>query len=117
MLTSVSCTVIGAALLFAAPGATAWIATVVLGLGLGGGFTLGLVLMADLAGSPVAASRIAAMTFLVCYLTASTAPIVVGALHDLSGGYALPFGLLAILATVELGIGTRLGPTLRGSVR
>jgi hypothetical protein len=52
VLASVSCTVIGAALLFVAPGATAWIATVGLGLGLGGGFTLGLLLMADLAGSP-----------------------------------------------------------------
>ena len=30
----------------------AWFATIVLGLGLGGGFTLGLVLMADLAASP-----------------------------------------------------------------
>jgi cyanate permease len=65
----------------------------------------------------VAANRIAAMTVLVCDLTASTAPVVVGALHDLSGGYALPFGLLTILATIELGIGTHLSPALRGSVR
>ncbi|WP_157592317.1 MFS transporter [Solirubrobacter soli] len=58
------CTVTGALLLVATP-QLAWPATVILGLGLGGGFTLGLVVMTDLAASPAAASRLAAMTFLV----------------------------------------------------
>jgi len=90
VLAAGACSITGAVLLLVAPGTTAWLATVILGLGLGGGFTLGLVLIADLAGSPAAASGIAAMTFLVCYLTASTAPIAVGALHDLSGGFTAP---------------------------
>ena len=73
--------------------------------------------MADLAGSPAAAGRLAAMTFLVCYLTASTAAIAVGALHDVTGGFAVPFGLLAILAAVEFALVMRLRPALRESVR
>jgi CP family cyanate transporter-like MFS transporter len=116
MLAAVICTVCGAVLLFAAP-QLAWPATVILGLGLGGGFTLGLVLMADLAGSPAGASRIAAMTFLIRYLTASTAPIVVGALHDLCGTFTVPFGVLVIIAAVQCGLATRLGPVTREAVQ
>jgi CP family cyanate transporter-like MFS transporter len=103
--------------LFAAPDAAPWAATAVLGFGLGGGFSLALVLLADLAASPAAASRLAAMTFLVCYSAASLAPVLIGALHDLTGGFAAPFGLLALLACGELAMATRLSPSLRGSVR
>jgi len=117
LIGSVSCTVVGASVLFAAPDLAPWPATIVLGLGLGGGFSLALVLLSDLAASPAAAGRLAAMTFLVCYSAASVAPVVVGALHDATGGYALPFGLLALLACVELAMATRLRPSLRGSVR
>jgi CP family cyanate transporter-like MFS transporter len=116
VLAAGACSITGAVLLLVAPGTTAWLATVILGLGLGGGFTLGLVLIADLAGSPAAATGIAAMTFLVCYLTASTAPIAVGALHDLSGGFTAPFGALALVAAMQFVIAARLRPHLRGSV-
>jgi CP family cyanate transporter-like MFS transporter len=113
---SVACTVVGAGALFGAPDAAPWAATIVLGLGLGGGFSLALVLLADLAASPAAAGRLAAMTFLVCYSAAAVAPVLVGALHDATGAYAAPFGLLALLACVELAIATRFRPALRGSV-
>jgi len=114
---AVACTALGAGVLFAAPDAAPWAATIVLGLGLGGGFSLALVLLSDLAASPAAAGRLAAMTFLACYSAASVAPVLVGALHDATGGYATPFGLLALLACVELALATRLRPALRGSVQ
>jgi MFS transporter, CP family, cyanate transporter len=114
---AVSCSVLGATVLFAAPEAAPWAATVVLGLGLGGGFALALLVLSDLAATPAAAARLGAMTFLVCYSTAATAPVLVGALHDASGGYALPFGALAVIACAELALATRLRPTLRGTVR
>src|SRR4051794_12195892 len=98
LLGAVSCTLVGAGVLFAAPAAAPWAATTVLGLGLGGGFSLALVVMADLAATPAAAARLAAMTFLVCYSAASLAPILVGAAHDASGGYAMPFGALTLVA-------------------
>jgi CP family cyanate transporter-like MFS transporter len=112
MLAAGVCTLTGASLLVAAPH-LAWPATVILGLGLGGGFTLGLVVMTDLAASPAAASQLAAMTFLVCYLVASVAPVAVGALHDLSGTFAVPFGALVIVAAGQLSLATRLGPRRR----
>jgi MFS transporter, CP family, cyanate transporter len=114
---AVACSALGASVLFAAPDAAPWAATTVLGLGLGGGFSLALVLLADLAASPAAASHLAAMTFLVCYSAASLAPVLIGALHDMTGGFATPFGLLALLACAELAMATQLSPSLRGSVR
>jgi MFS transporter, CP family, cyanate transporter len=113
---AVGCTVVGAGTLFAAPDLAPWVATTILGLGLGGGFSLALVLLADLSVTPAAAGGLAAMTFLVCYSAASLAPVVVGALHDATGGYALPFALLAALACIELLIATRFRPALRGAV-
>jgi MFS transporter, CP family, cyanate transporter len=113
---AVTCTALGAAVLFAAPDVAPWGATIVLGLGLGGGFSLALVLLSDLAASPATAGRLAAMTFLVCYSAAAVAPVLVGALHDATGAYATPFGLLALLAGAELALATRFRPTLRGSV-
>ena len=88
-----------------------------LGLGLGGGFSLALVVMADLASTPAAAAGLAAMTFLVCYSTASLAPILVGAAHDATGGFALPFAALTLVGCAELAVATRLRPALNGSVR
>jgi CP family cyanate transporter-like MFS transporter len=116
LVSSVACTALGAIVLFAAPGAIPWVATTILGLGLGGGFSLALVLLADLSASPDAARRLAAMTFLVCYSSASVAPALAGALHDATGGYGSPFAVLACLACVELAIATRFRPRLRGAV-
>src|SRR4051812_3609294 len=116
LLGAVTCTVAGAGVLFAAPGFAPWAATTVLGLGLGGGFSLALVIMADLAASPAAAARLAAMTFLLCYSAAALAPVAVGAIHDATGGYALPFGALTLVAGAELALATRLRPALRSTV-
>ena len=113
---AVACTVAGAGMLVAAPDLAPWVATSILGLGLGGGFSLALVLLADLSATPAAAGSLAAMTFLVCYSAASLAPVGVGALHDITGGYAIPFALLAGLACIELLIATRFRPVLRGAV-
>jgi MFS transporter, CP family, cyanate transporter len=116
LVAAVGCTVAGALMLFAAPDVAPWLATTILGLGLGGGFSLALVLLADLSATPAAAGGLAAMTFLVCYSAASLAPVVVGALHDATGGYAVPFALLAAVACIELLIATRFRPALRGAV-
>jgi MFS transporter, CP family, cyanate transporter len=116
LVAAMGCTVTGAVLLFAAPDLAPWVATTILGLGLGGGFSLALVLLADLSATPSAAGGLAAMVFLVCYSAASLAPVVVGALHDATGGFAMPFALLAALAGIELLIATRFRPTLRGAV-
>jgi CP family cyanate transporter-like MFS transporter len=117
LVAAVACTVLGAVVLFAAPDAAPWVACAVVGLGLGGGFSLGLVLVVDYAANPAASSRLAAMTFLVCYTTAAVAPVLVGALHDATGSYSAAFAVLAAMALAQLVMATSLGPAHRTSVR
>jgi CP family cyanate transporter-like MFS transporter len=116
LLGAAAATVAGCAWLFLAPATLPWVVSIVIGLGLGGGFSLALVLMADYAADPAASSRLVAMVFLVGYLIAALAPVAVGALRDATGGFVAPFGLLTAMAVAQAAIGTRLGPKLRGSV-
>jgi CP family cyanate transporter-like MFS transporter len=117
LVAAIACTVLGALSLFVAPGAAPWVSCAVVGLGLGGGFSLGLVLVVDYAANPAASSRLAAMTFLVCYTTAAVAPVLVGALRDATGSFTGAFGLLAGMAVVQLALAFSLGPRHRMSVR
>jgi CP family cyanate transporter-like MFS transporter len=112
----VVCSVIGMAWLFAFPGVLPWVATAVLGLGLGGGFSLGLVHVVDYAADAGASSRLTAMVFLISYTAAAVVPVAVGVLRDLSGGFTVPFGLLLILALGQFAVATRLRPAHRGTV-
>jgi CP family cyanate transporter-like MFS transporter len=116
MVGAVGCTVVGAVWLFALPGVLPWVASTVLGLGLGGGFSLALVVIVDYSANAMASGRLAAMVFLVGYTSAAVAPVVVGALRDATGGFTVPFALLAVMAVAELAMATRLGPRHRASV-
>jgi MFS transporter, CP family, cyanate transporter len=79
---------------FAATPSLAWVSVVLFGLGIGGGFAVGLVLLVDVTRSRAEAARLSAMVFLLCYTFAALGPVLVGALRDVSGGYALGFWLL-----------------------
>ena len=116
VVAAVSLTVAGAVWLLLAPGALPWVSVSVLGLGLGGGFALGLVTATAYAASPAAASRVVAMTFTVCYTAAASAPVLVGALHDWSGGYTVPLGLLVLLAVAQWSVALALKPGWRHTV-
>jgi CP family cyanate transporter-like MFS transporter len=116
LVLTVAFTVTGAVWLWALPHVLPWVAVCVVALGLGGGFSLGLVVLVDYASGPGASGRLAAMVFLVCYSAAAVTPVVVGALRDATGGFALPFGLLTVIAAAQLTLGTRLGPAHRATV-
>lgn len=116
LVTANACTVIGTAWLVVAPDLLPWVASSVIGLGLGGGFSLALVLIVDYAGHTTASGRLAAMVFLIGYTCAAVSPVAVGALRDATGGFTVPFVLLTVMAAVQLSLGTRLGARHRGSV-
>lgn len=113
---AVSLTVVGCAWLLLLPDALPWLAAIVVGLGLGGGFSLALALVVDYAATPAASSRLVAMVFLVGYSAAAVAPVLVGALRDATGGFTVPFGVLTGMAVLEAVIGTRLGPHHRAAI-
>lgn len=99
--------------LWLAPEAAPWVWSVVLGLGQGASFSLGLVLMVDYAATPAASARLAGMAFFFSYSLASAGPTTMGALRDLTGGFTAVWLVLAVLMLVQAGLALALRPGLR----
>jgi CP family cyanate transporter-like MFS transporter len=85
-----------------------WIA--LMGLGQGGGFSLGLVKLVDYAPTPAASARLSALAFLISYSTASLGPLLFGVLHDMTDSFTLPYTVLAGVLVVQLMLVPRLRP-------
>ena len=84
-----------------APDYSPWLWAVLLGLGQGGGFALGRVMVVSYAPTPPTAARLTAMVFLVVYASAAVGPVLFGALRDWTGGYALPWAVFASVAVLQ----------------
>ena len=84
-------------------------------IGVGGGFPLGLSVIAWRASDGGEAGAVSGMAMGFGYLLAGAAPPVMGVLLDATSGYSLPLGVLlaagAVQATVILAIGD--GPRRR----
>jgi CP family cyanate transporter-like MFS transporter len=93
-----------------APAAAPWLWVALMGLGQGGGFSLGLVKLVDYAPTPAASARLSALVFLFSYSLASLGPFVFGAVHDATDSFALPYALLATITVVQLALVPRLRP-------
>ncbi|MET0740955.1 MAG: MFS transporter [Candidatus Nanopelagicales bacterium] len=106
---SIGCSALGTLGLAAAPD-LAWMSVVLYGLGLGGGFALGLVLLVDVTSSRGEAARLSAMVFLLSYCLAALGPVMVGALRDLTGSFTLAFWILSIIAFAHLAVVPALRP-------
>lgn len=63
---------------------------------------LALALPLDYSANADEADRLTAMTFFVGYVVAAVGPVVVDALRDATGGYAVPFVALAALRVAML---------------
>ena len=92
-----------------------WAWVVVLGLGIGGLFSLVLTLPLDYSADTDQAGRLTAMTFFVGYVVAAVRPLAVGARRDATGGYAFPFVALATLRLGMLAVSPRFRPRRYGS--
>ena len=95
-----------------APTAAPWGWVVVLGLGQGAAFSVGLVLLVDFAASPAASGRLTAMCFFVSYSLASVGPFVMGAVRDVTGGFPAVWASLAAIMAVQLTLAMLLRPGL-----
>ena len=91
----------------------AWV--VVLSLGIGGLFPLALTLPLDYSADAEEAGRLTTMAFFVGYIVAAVGPVAVGALRDATGGYAIPFGVLATISVIMLAASPRFRPPRLGS--
>lgn len=83
--------------------------TVILGIGFGASISLALMLFVLRSDSPHEAAELSAMAQSVGYLLAATGPVVVGVLHDVTGGWDAALGLLMVVAAAQTLAGLRAG--------
>ncbi|WP_246154938.1 CynX/NimT family MFS transporter [Methylobacterium oryzihabitans] len=91
--------------LLVGPLALAWMFAVILGLGLGGCFGLALTLIVLRAPDPATAGDLSAMAQGVGYCVAALGPLLIGAVHEASGGWDWPAAVYASLALTAMGFG------------
>lgn len=84
---TLSCSALGILFLVVAPVPLAIPAMCLYGLGAGGGFTVSLVLLADVTGNQTDGARLNAMAMLVAYPLGACAPLLLGFLHDVTGSF------------------------------
>lgn len=83
---------LGGLLIAPTSGTLVWVAT--FGLAQGGGFALALTLIVLRSPTPLVAARLGGVAQCLGYLLAALGPLVIGALHDLTGGWTWPLALL-----------------------
>ncbi len=98
--------------LWLAPTAAPWVWVVVIGLGQGAAFSVGLVLLVDYAATPAASGRLTAMSFFISYTLASIGPFTMGAVRDLTGSFAGVWATLVTLMSLQLALAFFLRPGL-----
>ena len=92
-----------------APSAAPSLWAILMGLGFGTGFTLVLSLFVLRADDAPHAAALSGMAQSVGYALAAVGPIVVGALHDATGGWHAPLIVLIGVAIVDLAAGLAAG--------
>jgi CP family cyanate transporter-like MFS transporter len=91
----------GYALLWASPAAAPWLSAVLLGVA-NCAFPLVLTMIALRGRTPETVVRLSAFAQGVGYLLAIPGPILIGVLHDVSGGWRLPLALMVALMLPQL---------------
>jgi CP family cyanate transporter-like MFS transporter len=102
---SVALTAIGLFGILVAPTTIAPLWAVVLGLGQGGTFTLGLTLLVLRSGSAASTGQLSSMAQSVGYLVAGFGPLVFGVLHAATGSWSPPLIFLLVLLVPEIVVG------------
>jgi CP family cyanate transporter-like MFS transporter len=101
LMATVGIAAIGVVGLLSAPtAAPVWV--LLIGLGQGGALGLGLILPVLRAARAGAVASLTAMTLCLGYLMASTGPWILGAVHDIVGGWTAPLVVLLAITLLEL---------------
>jgi MFS transporter, CP family, cyanate transporter len=93
-----------------APAASPWLWMVLFAVGNGGCFALALTLPLDYARDPHEAAWLTSWVLGIGFLISALSPVVVGALRDVTGGFAVPMALVAVLGTLCGGLAMRVRP-------
>ncbi len=95
--------------LLVAPAAGAWVWVCLYGVAQGAGFSLALTLMVLRSPDTAVAARLSGVAQLIGYLVASTGPVLLGVMHDLTGGWEWPIVALLVLLAPMLWLGLGAG--------
>ena len=95
--------------LLVAPSAGAWVWVCVYGVAQGAGFSLALTLMVLRSPDTAVAARLSGVAQLVGYLFAATDPVLLGVVHDLTGGWEWPIVVLIVALGPMLWVGLGAG--------
>jgi CP family cyanate transporter-like MFS transporter len=87
-----------------------FLATALLGLGIGAYFPLALTLPVDVASDADDAASISAFMLLIGYLLAATAPVVLGVVRDAAGDFTAVVWILVGISTLMLPLALALNP-------
>jgi CP family cyanate transporter-like MFS transporter len=79
-------------------------------VGSGALFPLALTLPLDVASDASQAGRLTGAAVMIGYFVSAFAPVAVGALRDLTGGFGVPFALLASSAALTAPLALALPP-------
>lgn len=90
--------------LWLAPGGPAWLFALLVGVGMGS-FPLALTMLALRTRTPEATAALSAFGQSAGYLIAGAGPLVVGVIHESSGGWTWPFLLLFVVIAVQFASG------------
>jgi len=105
-------TVAGPVGVLVAPTTAPYLWAVLIGVGQGGCFAIGLSFFVLRSHTPVDTARLSAMAQTFGYVIAATGPLLLGALRDASGSWALPLVFLLVLGVPQLTAGVRAGRAL-----
>lgn len=97
-----------------APTVLPWLWVSCFAIGNGALFPLALTLPLDVSEDASEVANVVAWTLGLGYLFSATGPVLVGALRDASGSFALPFALLAVLGASIVAIALLALPRPRG---
>lgn len=106
VVTMVVCYVAGYVGMIVAPAGGAWIWAVLIGLG-AGAFPLALTMIALRSRHASTTAALSAFAQSLGYLIAGAGPLLFGVLHDLSGGWTVPYALVFAMLVVQLLTGWR----------
>jgi CP family cyanate transporter-like MFS transporter len=110
-------TLLGLIPLATIPDALPYLWVTLIALGVGGGFTLGMTLPLDNTEEPAEATAWNAFTLTVGYVIAAGGPLAVGALRDVTGGFAVPLWMLVAVGVFMLALTPLLRPRMNASAR
>jgi CP family cyanate transporter-like MFS transporter len=111
-LLAVGCTlftVAGLTGVLLAPTRTPYLWMVLLGIGQGGTFAVGLTLFVLRTRTALHTARLSALAQTFGYLLAATGPLLVGLVHDATGSWTPALGLLLLLAVPQVAAGLLAG--------